>query len=480
MINIKNYIDGELKENSINTIDIFNPSNGKIYAKCPNSSKEDLETAIDSAEKAFPNWSKLDQINRSQFLIRIANLIEQKLDKFAEAESTDNGKPLTLSKKLDIPRSIKNLRFFASIGEKNDNESFNQDKIQSNILREPLGVVGTISPWNLPLYLFTWKIAPALITGNCVIAKPSEITPYTAYLFSKICIEAKLPKGVLNILHGTGKSIGQRLVKHPKIKAISFTGGTETGKRIAIDASKSLKKISLEMGGKNPVIIFDDCNYNVMIKSLVKSSFLNQGQICLAGSRVYVQETIYERFKKDFIKEVSQLKVGNPFKSDINQGAIVSLDHLNKIKQYIECAKDEGGQILTGGDIPVLDSKLKTGWYFSPTIIEGLDQESKLNQDEIFGPIVTLNKFKNDNDVIKMANNTNYGLAAIIWSENIDKANKLSKLLEVGLVWINCWLERDLRTPFGGIKNSGYGKEGGKYALDFFTNTKNVCMKYYD
>jgi len=480
MINIKNYIDGEFQKDSINNIDIFNPSNGIIYAQCPNSSKEDLEAAIDSAEKAFPNWSKLNQTNRSQFLIKIATLLEENLNEFAEAESTDNGKPLTLSKKLDIPRSIKNLRFFASIGEQIDNKSFKQGEIQSNILREPLGIVGTISPWNLPLYLFTWKIAPALITGNCVIAKPSEITPYTAYLFSKICMEAELPKGVLNILHGTGKSIGKRLVKHEKIKAISFTGGTETGKKIAVDASKSLKKISLEMGGKNPVIIFDDCNYSTMMKSLVKSSFLNQGQICLAGSRVYIQETIYERFKKDFIKEVNQLKVGDPSKSDTDQGAIVSLDHLNKIKKYVKYAKDEGGQILAGGNIPEIDPKLISGWYFSPTIIEGLDQKSRLNQDEIFGPIVTLNKFKGEDDVIKMANNTNYGLAAIIWSENINKANKLAEMLEVGLVWINCWLERDLRTPFGGIKNSGYGKEGGKYALDFFTNTKNICMKYYD
>ena len=481
MIEIKNYINGELlKSSNKNNLDIFNPSIGKIYAQCPNSSEKDLETAITSSEKAFLKWSRLKQIDRSQFLLKIASLIECNLDEFAKAESMDNGKPLKLSQSLDIPRSIKNLKFFATIANDLETESFIQRKVKSHILRQPLGIVGTISPWNLPLYLFTWKIAPALVVGNCVIAKPSEITPYSAYLFSKICIEANLPKGVLNVLHGSGKVIGRKIVNHKKIKAISFTGGTDTGKEIAKKASNHLKKISLEMGGKNPVIIFDDCNYNQMINSLIKSSFLNQGQICLSGSRIYIQETIYNKFKKDFIAKTKKLRIGDPFNKNTDQGAIVSEEHLNKILNYIKYAKEEGGKIILGGNIPKVDSKLSSGWYFTPTVIENLSQKSKLNKEEIFGPVVTLNKFKDSEDAIKMANDNDYGLASIIWTDDPNKANKLAERLESGLIWINCWLERDLRTPFGGIKNSGYGKEGGKYAIDFFTESKNICIKYYD
>ena len=481
MIKIQNYINGKLSASSNKEhINIFNPSIGKIYAECPNSTKIDLNHAIKSAESSFSSWSNLEQKDRSNFLFKIADLLENNLDEFAKAESIDNGKPYKLSKSLDIPRSIKNLRFFASIAKTTKDESFKKKDVINHILRQPLGIVGTISPWNLPLYLFTWKIAPALVSGNCVIAKPSEITPYTAYLFSKICIKAKLPNGVLNILHGDGKNIGEEIVRHKKIKAISFTGGTETGKKIAKKASESLKKISLEMGGKNPVIIFDDCNYSQMINSLLKSSFLNQGQICLAGSRIYVEETIYEKFKKDFISKIRELTIGDPFDNKTDQGAIVSLEHLNKISRYINKAKEEGGTILTGGNIPIINKKCSDGWYFSPTVIENLSEDSILNQEEIFGPVVTLNTFKDENEAIRMANNTDYGLAAIIWTDNIKRAQELAEVVESGLVWINCWLERDLRTPFGGIKNSGFGKEGGKYALDFFTEPKNVCIKYYD
>ena len=480
MFKISNYINGKLENNNSNCnyIDIFNPSIGEVYAQCQDSSKRDLNNAIKSAENSFLEWSEKKQKYRSDFLFLIADIIEDRLDEFAKAESIDNGKPYSLSKSLDIPRSIQNLRFFAETALNFQDPIYHQKDIISYILRQPLGIVGTISPWNLPLYLFTWKIAPALVSGNCVIAKPSEITPYTAYLFSKVCIEAQLPSGVLNILHGRGEFIGNQIVKHKKIKAISFTGGTETGKKIAKETSKKIKKISLEMGGKNPAIIFDDCDYNKMINSVVKSSFLNQGQICLASSRIYIQDTIYEKFKKDFLAKIKKLKIGNPFKDNIDQGAIVSFEHLSKIKQYIQYAKDENGKILIGGKRPNIKGKYSSGWYFYPTVIENLSQNSILNQDEIFGPVVTISKFNNEEEVIAMANNTDYGLAAIIWTENSVKAHKLSQVLETGLVWINCWLERDLRTPFGGIKNSGFGKEGGKYALEFFTEPKNVCTKY--
>ena len=481
MIEIKNYINGKLsKPLDKKYLNVFNPSNGEIYTKCPNSSKIDLDSAIQSAEKSFSQWSHLTQNDRSEFLFKIADLIERDLDEFARAESIDNGKPYSLSKSLDIPRSIKNLRFFASMANSIEAESYHKENVISHILRQPLGIVGTISPWNLPLYLFTWKIAPALVSGNCVIAKPSEITPYTSYLFSKICIEANLPSGTLNILHGDGASIGREIVRHKKIKAISFTGGTKTGKEIAREASNNLKKINLEMGGKNPVIIFDDCNYDEMMDSLLKSSFLNQGQICLAGSRIYVQKRIYEKFKDDFIFRVKKLKIGDPFDSSIDQGAIVSIEHLNKISKYVGHAIEEGGEILVGGNIPKINGGCASGWYFSPTVIENLPQSSILNQEEIFGPVVTLNQFDEENDAIQMANDTDYGLASIIWTEDVNRAHKLAEVVESGLVWINCWLERDLRTPFGGIKDSGFGKEGGKYALDFFTEPKNICTKYYD
>jgi len=481
MIEIQNYINGQLSEPSDKKyLDVFNPSNGKIFSRCPNSTKKDLDAAIVASNNSFSDWANLDQSKRSGFLLQIANLIDRDLEKFSKAETTDNGKPYTLSKSLDIPRSIKNLKFFANMANEIQEESYHQENIVSQIHRHPLGIVGTISPWNLPLYLFTWKIAPALVSGNCVIAKPSELTPYTSYLFSKACIEAKLPPGVLNILHGEGVTIGREIVRHSNIKAISFTGGTKTGKEIAIEASKSLKKVNLEMGGKNPVIIFNDCNYDNMIESLVKSSFLNQGQICLAGSRIYVQEGIYDKFKNDFIEKVDTLTVGDPFDSKTDQGAIVSIDHLNKISKYVDYANQEGGDIITGGEIAKVRGECSSGWYYKPTVIEGLPQDSKLNQDEIFGPVVTLSKFTDDDEAVEMANNTRYGLASIIWTEDVNRAHKLAEVVESGLVWINCWLERDLRTPFGGIKNSGFGKEGGKYALDFFTEPKNICTKYYD
>ena len=308
MLNIENYIDGTLTPSSHHDfIDVYNPSTGKVYAQCPDSSIKDLDSAIESAKSSLSLWSGLSQQERSEFIFTIADKIEAKLDEFAIAESTDNGKPISLSKSLDIPRSIKNLRFFARLALNKENLIFHQENVTSKVMKQPIGIVGTISPWNLPLYLFTWKIAPALVSGNCVISKPSEITPYTAYLFSKVCIEAKLPKGILSILYGYGEKIGAEIVKQKDIKAISFTGGTKTGKLIAIEAAKNMKKISLEMGGENPVLIFDDCNYNLMLDSLVKSSFMNQGQICLAGSRIYVQDTIYNKFKKDFISKVSQL-----------------------------------------------------------------------------------------------------------------------------------------------------------------------------
>ena len=482
MIEIKNYINGELLvQKNLKTINVYNPSIGDIYATCPDSDSKTLDIAIKSSKKIFPKWSNLSYKKRAQYLFRIADLLEEKNDEFSNYESMDNGKPLTLSKKIDIPRAIENLRFFGSIISNNKSDAYHMEGVGINYtLKQPIGIVGTISPWNLPLYLLTWKIAPALAAGNCVIAKPSEITPMTAYLFSKLCIEAKLPKGVLNILHGRGSEIGSNIVDHDDIEAISFTGGTVTGQQISTQCSKKFKKLNLEMGGKNPVLIFDDCDYSKMMKSIMKSSFLNQGQICLAGSRIYVQKKIYKKFKKDFINEVKKIKIGNPFNKNSNQGAIVSKQHLDKICSYIDIAKKEKCKILIGGNKIKLNDECKNGWFFEPTIIENFNNTSRINQEEIFGPVVTLNSFDSDKEALELANENKYGLASIIWTKNLSRAHQFASDIKSGIVWINCWLERDLRTPFGGTKKSGYGREGGIHAINFFTEEKNVCIKYYD
>ncbi|MDO6760304.1 aldehyde dehydrogenase [Tamlana sp. 2_MG-2023] len=476
---IKNFINGTFEDpKSKDWLDNFNPAYGKVYAQTPNSSKKDVDLAVKAAEKAFPSWSHTPFEKRNRILIKISELLEIHLDKFAEAESKDNGKPLSLAKAIDIPRAASNFRFFGNAITQFSSES--HDSIGENAinytLRQPLGVVACISPWNLPLYLFTWKIAPALAAGNCVIAKPSEITPMTAYLLGDICNEAGLPKGVLNIVHGLGTTTGKAIVEHPEIKAISFTGGTATGAEIAKTAAPLFKKLSLELGGKNPNIIFSDCDYNDMLETTVRSSFANQGQICLCGSRIFVEATIYQRFKTDFIEKVKLLKVGHPSQESTDIGAIVSKGHLEKILNYIDIAKTEG-EILVGGNQVIIPS-FKNGYYLEPTVIEVNSNNCIINQEEIFGPVVTIMPFETEEDVLKMANDTNYGLSATIWTNNLKRTMRLSHQLEAGIVWINTWMLRDLRTPFGGMKASGVGREGGLESLRFFTKTKNVCIKY--
>jgi aminomuconate-semialdehyde/2-hydroxymuconate-6-semialdehyde dehydrogenase len=411
-------------------------------------------------------------------MMRIAELIEERHDELALAESIDNGKPVKLAEHVDIPRAASNIRFFATAILHYASESHDMDGVAINYtLRKPIGVVGCISPWNLPLYLFTWKIAPALASGNTVIAKPSEVTPMTAYLFSKICIEAGLPEGVLNIVHGLGAKVGAAITEHPGVKAISFTGGTETGKTIARVAAPMFKKLSLELGGKNPNIIFADCDFKDALRTTVMSSFANQGQICLCGSRIFVERSIYEKFKIAFVEKVNRLKVGDPNDASSNLGALVSKDHLEKVLGYIELAKEEGGSILTGGEQIHLEGELANGNYLAPTVIEGLSFDCRTNQEEIFGPVVTIMPFDTEEEVLSYANSTQYGLAATVWTQNVTKANRVAANLESGIVWVNCWLVRDLRTPFGGVKNSGVGREGGFNALNFFTEPTNVCIK---
>tara|TARA_A100001037_G_scaffold9086_1_gene8954 strand:+ start:1024 stop:2469 length:1446 start_codon:yes stop_codon:yes gene_type:complete len=477
MENILNYINGEFVEPlSKEYIDVIEPAIGKKYTKVANSDRSDIDKAVDASLKSFPNWSSLNIDVRAKYLMEIATHIEINLEEFAHDESLDTGKPISLSKNMDIPRAISNFRFFADHAKSFQFKSSMNGEDGSNLIsRHPLGVVGCISPWNLPLYLFTWKIAPALVTGNTVIAKPSEISPLTAYKLAKILMKINFPKGVINIVHGEGNRVGSEIVRHPKIKAISFTGGTKTGEKIANESSTSFKKLSLEMGGKNPAIIFDDCDYSNMIETIIKSSFSNQGQICLCSSRLLIQSTIYDKFKSDLVKRVASLKIGDPKDVNTEFGSISSKEHFHKIMNYIKLAKKEGGNILIGGDEFSLDGRCSNGYFISPTVIDSLDNSSIINQDEIFGPVVTLQSFDSEEEAINIANDTNYGLSATIWTNNQKKGDRVALRIDAGVIWINCWLVRDLRTPFGGMKQSGLGREGGDYAIDFFTETKNIC-----
>ena len=479
MEKILNYIGGKLVEPLSNQyIDNYQPATGAVYSLIPDSDEKDVELAVEAAKNAFFSWSNTPASERSAIMIKIADIIAANLDSLAEAESKDNGKPISLAKAVDIPRAESNIRFFATAIMHFASEAhIMENKAINYTNRKPIGVVGCISPWNLPLYLFTWKIAPAIAAGNCVIAKPSEITPYTAFLFSKICIDAGLPAGVLNIVHGLGAKAGNAMVSHKKIKAISFTGGTTTGAHIASIAAPMFKKLSLELGGKNPNIIFADCDFDKMITTTVRSSFSNQGQICLCGSRVLIEKSIYEKFKAAFIEKVSKMSVANPALPDTKMGAVVSESHMNKILSYIELAKQEGGTVLTGGKRVILEGENRDGYFIEPTVIEGLDENCRTNKEEIFGPVVTIAPFENVDDAVRVANCTEYGLAATIWTSNLNIAHQVAAQLDTGIVWINTWLLRDLRTPFGGVKNSGVGREGGVEALKFFTEAQNVCIE---
>ena len=480
MEKLLNFINGEYCE-PINGkfIDNYEPATGKVYSLIPDSDTNDVEKAVEAAEKAFPVWSSMSIEERSAILVRLSEGIERRMDEFVAAESKDNGKPVTLAAHVDIPRAVSNFHFFATAILHYASESHYMEGVGVNYtLRKPIGIVGCISPWNLPLYLFSWKIAPALAAGNCVIAKPSEITPYTAYLLGKVAQEAGMPAGVLNILHGLGGSVGDAIVKHPKIKAISFTGGTKTGEYIARTAAPMFKKLSLELGGKNPNIIFADCDFDEMLKTTMRSSFANQGQICLCGSRIFVERSLYAKFKEAFVEKVSRSIVSNPKDPKANLGAVVSKPHMEKVLSYVELAKEEGGTVLTGGERVILDGEYKEGYYLRPTVIEGLDYTCRTNQEEIFGPVVTITPFDTEEEVLKMANSTQYGLAATLWTSDLQRAHRMADQLHSGIVWINAWLVRDLRTPFGGVKASGVGREGGWEALRFFTEPKNVFIKY--
>jgi len=462
-------------------LDNYEPASGQVYGQIPNSNEDDVEKAYQAANAAFKGWSTTSIDERSRIMLRIADLIEENLEQLAAAESRDNGKPLWLATAVDIPRASSNFRFYGNAITQYSSDA--HETVGRNTMnftmRKPIGVVGCISPWNLPLYLFSWKIAPAIAAGNCVVAKPSEVTPATAFLLGKIVEKAGLPAGVLNIVHGLGGSCGQAIVAHPGIKAISFTGGTTTGEHIARTAAPMFKKLSLELGGKNPNIIFTDCDYDKMLSTTLRSSFANQGQICLCGSRIFVQESIYNKFKTDFITRVQQLKVGHPNESSTKVGAVVSAAHRDKIVEYIAFAKanPEEYTLLSGGN-SVLVQGHEDGYYLEPTVIEVQSNDCKLNQEEIFGPVVTIMPFKDEAHALELANGTRYGLSATLWTSDLSRTMRMSNEIEAGIVWVNTWLNRDLRTPFGGVKDSGVGREGGFEALNFFTEPKNICIEY--
>ena len=479
MDKILNYINGELVEpHSKIYLENYNPAEGKPYSLVPDSDVQDVQLATEAAQRAFGAWSAMAVEKRSAILQKIADLIDRDLDELALAESTDQGKPVKLAKVVDIPRASANMRFFATSAIHFSSEAHitGQEAINYTT-RTPIGVVGCISPWNLPLYLFTWKIAPALAAGCTVVAKPSELTPMTAFLFSKLCIEAGLPNGVLNIVHGLGQKAGQAIVEHPDITAISFTGGTVTGKKIAAIAAPMFKKLSLELGGKNPNIIFADCDFLQALHTSIQSSFSNQGEICLCGSRIFVERSIFDRFVEEFVLRTKKLIVGDPQNEQTKVGALVSEAHMKKVLSYVDLAKQEGGNVLTGGKQIKLSGRCAEGYFVEPTVITGLNAFCRTNQEEIFGPVVTIMPFDTEDEVIGYANSTGYGLSATIWTENLKRAHRVAAQVKSGIIWVNCWLFRDLRTPFGGMKQSGVGREGGWEALRFFTEAKNVCVK---
>lgn len=480
MITIQNYINGTfVSAGSGEVLENINPATGKAIGTLPNSGASDINAAVGAAKAAFATWGKTSAAERAAYLNRIADLIEENLDNLAHAESIDQGKPLWLARSVDIPRAAANFRFFA--GEiLHESAAFHQTNpdIYNYSLRQPVGVAGLISPWNLPLYLLTWKIAPAIAAGNTCVAKPSEVTPLTAFKLCEILDKAALPHGVVNLVHGLGAAVGDALTSHRDVPIISFTGGTETGKAVYRNAVESFKKVSLELGGKNPTIIFNDANYEKALETAVRSSFTNQGEICLCGSRIYVQKETYERFLADFVAKVGTLRVGDPLDENSNLGAIVSKAHYEKILSYIELAKEEGGTIETGGTPAPVRGANADGYFLLPTVISGLSNSCRVIQEEIFGPVVTVLPFDSVEDAINLANESTYGLSANIWTTNLNTAKRVSSEVDAGIVWVNTWMMRDLRTPFGGMRQSGVGREGGRHSLEFFTKVKNVCIDF--
>ena len=476
MILVRNYINGIFVD-SKETIEDINPATSEVIATIPRSNLNDVNEAVLAADKARDNWSSLSLDERRKWLEKIANALEARSEEIAKLESLDTGKPIKIARAVDASRSVANFRFFAEFSKDFHEQKFLMEDATNHVIFKPVGIAGLITPWNLPLYLLSWKIAPAIVMGNTVVAKPSELTPLTANLLAEVFDEVGLPAGVVNIVHGFGHETGQAIVSHPHVNLISFTGGTITGKKVAETAAPMFKKLSLELGGKNATIVLDDVNLDSAIPEIARSGFLNQGQVCLCGSRILVSDKIWDDFLEKFIDHVSNMKVGDPSSDDSDLGALVSLSHRDKVESYIHLAEREGGEILYGGKRPSLESPFDEGSFLEPTIVSNLDYQSRTATEEIFGPVVTLHKFEKDEDAVEMANCTEYGLAGSVWTSDSARGKSLAEKMETGMVWINTWLHRDLRVPFGGVKNSGVGTEGGRWSLSFFSQPVNICVK---
>ena len=480
MNDILNFIDGEfIIPHSGKYIDDINPATGEVIGRIASSESQDVQTAVDAASDSLKSWSSLSMENRVIWLNKIADALELNKELIAKTESQDTGKPISLARRVDANRSVSNFRFFAQFASDQTPMEFKMDDAMNFVHRKPVGIVGLITPWNLPLYLLTWKIAPALVMGNTIVAKPSELTPLTANLFASILQDIDFPKGVFNIVHGLGPSAGQAILEHPEIKAISFTGGTQTGRIVARTAAPLFKKLSLELGGKNATIILDDADLEVAAKGAARAGFTNSGQVCLCGSRILVDSTVATKFTELLLEEVRSMRQGDPSDEDTDIGSVISMQHLEKVESYIELAKQEGGTILTGGKRPSFsNSEITHGAFLEPTVIGGLGIDSRTATEEIFGPVVTIHTFENQEQAIEMANSTEYGLAGSVWTTDLERGKQFSKQIETGIMWVNTWLHRDLRTPFGGVKNSGVGREGGRWSLSFFSEMTNICVKY--
>ncbi|MFQ5429754.1 MAG: aldehyde dehydrogenase [Phycisphaerae bacterium] len=479
MQTILNYIDGELITSaSGNRLDNIDPATGRVYSTLCDSDSGDVEQAVAAAARAFPTWSATPAEQRCGVLLKIADGIERQLEAFARAECIDNGKPLSMTRSMDIPRAVRSMRFFATAILHASSEVHVTDGVALNYtLRGPRGIAGIISPWNLPLYLLSWKVSAALATGNTVVAKPSEVTPMTAYLLSQVCREAGLPPGVLNIVHGRGATAGAAIVAHPGIPTLSFTGGTATGRAVAETAAPLFKKITLEMGGKNPTLVFADAEMERAVAQSLRAAFANQGQVCVCGSRILVERRAYDSFVERLVEAAKALTVGDPLEPETDQGALVSRAQWDKVQSYVELARADGGEILCGGaPPPPINDRCKGGFFYQPTIITGLAPDCRFNQEEVFGPVTTITPFDTEAEALDLANGTAYGLSASVFTQDVDRAHRIAQDIEAGTIWINCWLVRDPRVPFGGMKQSGLGREGGEEALRFFTEPKNVCV----
>ena len=477
-LDLCNYVGGEFVCHSGDDwMNVLEPATGHRFARVPLSSEDDVDAAVAAAREAQPAWEVLSISERADWLDQIADALEARYEEIASLESRDTGKPISLARAVDAHRSVANFRFFADLLREREEEVFEMASATNYVIQKPVGVGALITPWNLPLYLLSWKVAPAIGMGNTVVCKPSETTPMTANLLMQVIDEVGLPAGVVNLVHGDGAGAGAPLVAHSDVDLVSFTGGTDTGEKVAASAAPAFKKLSLELGGKNASIVFADCDMDSTVAGVVRAGFLNQGQVCLCGSRVLVEDSIYDEFRDRFVDAVEAMRIGDPSDEATDLGALISVEHLEKVSGYVDLAKQEGGVLLTGGE-PCLPAGFEHGNWMAPVVIEGLSPDSRCSTEEIFGPVVALHPFSGEDEAVGIANNTRYGLAGSVWTSDLERGKRVSEALQTGMVWVNTWLHRDLRVPFGGVKDSGVGREGGRWSLGFFSEAMNVCVKH--